>query len=79
VDSIDERLLGYLDQDDKVHDPPPPSQGERGSCTTITNNEPAASLVRKARSRGIDPTTWPTCEQRAIGVPTPHPVVLKSR
>jgi hypothetical protein len=33
LDSIGERLLEYLNQDDEVHGPPPPSLGDRGSCT----------------------------------------------
>ena len=32
-DSIDERLLEYLDEDDEVHGPLFPSLGDRGSCT----------------------------------------------
>jgi hypothetical protein len=33
LDSVDKRLLGYLNQDDEVHGPLLPSQGDRGSCT----------------------------------------------
>jgi ferredoxin len=33
LDSIGERLLEYLHQDDEVHGPLSPSQGNRGSCT----------------------------------------------
>ncbi len=32
-DSIDKRLLEHLDQDDEVHGPLLPSQGDRGSYT----------------------------------------------
>jgi hypothetical protein len=34
LDSIDERLLEHLDEDDKVHGPLAlPRKGSRGSCT----------------------------------------------
>ncbi len=33
LDSIDKRLLEHLNQDDEVHGPLLPSQGDRGSCT----------------------------------------------
>jgi hypothetical protein len=49
--SIDKRLLEDHDQDDGVHGPLLPSQGDRGSCTAVTVATDHQDLERRRRAR----------------------------
>ncbi len=46
--SIDKRLLDGLSQDDGVHGPRLPSQGDRGSCTLYLNIDPGRSALERS-------------------------------